>query len=779
MFTVMVFSGNFGWFFSNWGPAFDVRGSNGIDENGQVAHPYDQAQYNDDFPEFVGQRYDYKAYNSVEQFFQTGLINNTAFSIRKNLGNGSAVNASYSYLSDEGFVPGNKLQKHNVGLGATTTLANGLTIRGTFNFVASDRDYPPAGFGFGSNPDAGTAALFSNVLYTPRSIDLFGLPFESPIDGSMVYYRRGSAIQNPRWTLKNAKDHEDIQRFFGNIELSYDLTKWLKATYRIGVDQYVQQQRRSVNKGGSQVPDGIYATSERLNTISDQVLNFTSDFQINQNFNLNVLAGANFRRQTRDQTLAVSQQQFVFDLFTHDNFINHQNSSFIREENTIGAYATATLGYRSFFYVNLQGRNDWTSTLEKENRSVFYPSASVSFIPTEAFASLQGNAWINYLKVRLGYGTSAGYPDPYQTRNVLSTNTNVYIAPNGNVLNTNGVSTRLGNRALTPELHTEIEIGLEARLINNRLGIDFSWYDKRSKDLIIDLDLDPSTGFTNTTVNAAEISNKGIELGLNITPIKGKVTWDIRVNYTRNRNIVQSIAEGVDQVLIAGANSSLGNFAIPGEPYGVMLGDYYERDESGTLLVGSDGNYVISQDIDVIGNPNPEFFTSLINTVTWKGLSFDFQWDYTHRGNIYSVSTATMLARGNTVETSFDRFIPIILPGVKADGQPNDQQAYAGDLGFDQFFGAASGTIFDGTTIRLREMSLSYALPPSVLANTPIGSLSVRIFGENMFYDAVNFPDGVNFDPEVLSLGVGNGKGFDFLTGPTAKKYGVALNLTF
>lgn len=774
------FSGNFGWFFSNWGPSFDVRGNNGIAEDGTIAHPYDQAQYNDDFPEFIGQRYEYRPYSAVEDFFDSGTINNTSVSMRKNLGGGSQVSASYSYLNDEGFVPGNVLEKHNLGLGAVAQLANGLNVKGNFNFVVSDRDYPPASFGFGSNPDAGTASLFSNILYTPRSIDLFGLPFESPIDGSMVYYRRGSAIQNPRWTLKHANDNEDIKRFFGNIELAYDLTDWLKATYRIGVDQYTQQQRRTVNKGGSQVPDGVLATSERLNTISDQVINLTADYQINDDFDLNILAGANFRRETRDQTIAVSTEQFVFGLFTHDNFITHQNFSFTRAENTIGAYATATLGFRSFLYLNFQGRNDWTSTLEKENRSIFYPSGSISFIPTEAIPSLQASRIVNYLKLRVGYGTSAGYPNPYQTRNTLSTFTNVFVTSGGSVLNTNAVSNRLGNANLKPELHSELEFGLEARFLDNRIGIDFSYYNKQSKDLIIDLDLDPSTGFTNTTVNAAEIENTGIELGLNLTPVKGAFQWDVTVNYTRNRNIVQSIAEGVDQVLIDGANSSLGNFALPGQPYGVMLGDFYERDESGRLLVGSDANYIISQDIDVIGDPNPRYRASLINAFSYKGITFDFQWDYIHRGDIYSVSTATMLARGNTVETSFDRFVPIILPGVKAsDGAENDQQAYAGDLGFDQFFGAASGTIFDGTTIRLREVSLAYALPASLLDKTPLGSVSLRFFGENLFYDAVNFPDGVNFDPEVLSLGVGNGRGFDFLTGPTAKKYGVSLNLTF
>ncbi len=781
------FSGNFGWFFSNWGPSFDTRGSNGIADDGTIEHPYDQAQFNDDFPEFIGQRYSYEPYESVEQFFQKGVVANTSLSIDKQLGEYGAVSANYSYLDDEGFTPNNNYTKHNFGLGGRTKLGNGLSIKTTFNYIDSERAAPTASVGFGSNPSG--SSLFANLIYTPRSIDLFGLPYESPVDGSMVYYRRGAAIQNPRWTLDNASDTEQIKRFFGTINLSYELTDWLTATYRVGIDQYTQQQRRAVNKGGSQdlnpfqggtQTDGMLATSTRLNTITDHVANLIYDYRINEDWSLDGIVGLNLRRETRDQNYLFSTSQFVFDLFTHDNFTDHVNSSFQQEENTIGAYGTASLGFRSFLYLNVQARNDWTSTLEKDNRSVFYPSASIAFVPTEAIEALQQNDYINYLKVRVGYGTSAGYPNPYQTRNILSTNTNQWVTAGGSVLNTNSVSDRLGNPNLKPELHRELELGLEGRFIKNRFGVDLSWYNKQSSDLIIDLQLDRSTGFTNTTVNAAELSNKGVELGLNFIPFKGDFYWDITLNYTRNVNIVEAVAEGVDQVVIAGF-SNLGNFAIPGEPYGVIQGLPYERAENGQRLVGVDGNYIPASDIAPIGNPNPNYQANLINTFSYKNLSFGFHWNYIDGGDIYSVTTATMLARGNTVDTDFDRFLPIVQPGVKdSDGvTPNDVQGYAGDLFFRSYFFADEGTIFDGTTIRLREVSLSFDVPTKYLDNSPFGAVSLRFSGENLWYKAVNFPEGVNFDPEVLSLGVGNGRGFDFVTGPTAKKYGVSLNVTF
>lgn len=773
------FSGDFGWFFSNWGPSFDTRGSNGIDENGQIPHPLDQAQFNDDFPEFIGQRYDYRPYKSVENFFQRGVLSNTSIGVDKALGANSSVSFNYSYLADNGFIPDDKntFKKHNFSLGGQTKLENGLQIRSSFNYVDSERQAPPASVGFGSNPSG--ASLFANLVYTPRSIDLLNLPYQSPVDGSMVYYRRGSAIQNPLWTLNNAFDTENISRFFGNISLLYDITDWLSLNYRIGIDQYNQNSQRAINKGGSQVPNGEISTFDRLNRITDHVANFQYDIPLGEDFELDGVVGINLRRETRQENAAFSTNQFVFGLLTHQNFITHNNFSRVREENNIGAYITSTLGYKSFLYVNFQARNDWTSTLEPENRSFFYPSASVAFIPTEAFGALQNNDVVNYLKLRFGYGTSAGYPDPYQTRNVLGANTNSFVTAGGTTLNTNFVSDRLGNRNLLPEVHQELELGIEGRFLQNRVGFDVSLYNKDSRDLIIDLDLDPATGYTNTTVNAASIRNRGIEAGFNIVPFNKEFRWSMDFNFTKNINEVLSVYEGVDQVVIAGF-TNLGNFAVPGERYGVIKGLPFQKDENGKVLVNSAGDYLAGQDIDVIGDPNPDYQLNWINTLSFKGFTFNMQWSYISGGDIYSITTATMMARGNTVDTDVDRFIPVVAPGVLAsDGSPNNIQAYLGDVMFNAYFFADEGAVFDGTVVRMREISLAYDLPASILEKTPFGGISLQVNGENLFYYAPNFPYGVNFDPEVLSLGVGNGRGFDYITGPTARKYGVSLNLTF
>lgn len=787
------FSSGFGWFFSNWGPAFSdlnpssYGGDYQGEKNGQVliTHPLDQGQYNDDVPEFIGAEYPYQPYSSVEDFFQPGLSSNTSISIKSRVGENSSVSATYSYLTEEGFTPNlddlrdngrsNYIDKHNFGLGAQTKLSNGLKLKGTFNFVRTDRLAPITAPAFGGDGNG----LFAAILFTPRSMDLNGLPYQSPIDGSNIYYRRGSPIQNPLWTLNNSGQSEKVQRFFSTTEASYDISPNITLLYRLGMDSYSQTNQRYINKGGPRAPNGELYTAGITNLITDQLFNVLYNFKLSDDLSLDGLLGANLRREVYTETGTSSQNQFVYNLLTHDNFIEHNAYSFGVEENTIGVFATASLGYKNFVYLNLQGRNDWTSTLEDGNNSIFYPSASLSFVPTDAFEALTNNRFLNYLKLRVGYGTSAGYPSPYRTRNTLGSATNVFVDRDGAILNTNSVSDVLGNRNLMPELFEEYEAGLEARLLNNRIGIDLSVYQKIGNDLIINLPLDPATGFGSTTVNAAEVENRGIELGLNLTPISGEFRWDITLNYTRNISEVNSIFPGIDQVITSGY-SNLGNAARPGEPYGVFIGTSFLKNEEGQYIVDNQGAYQSSGLTEVIGDPNPDFTANWINNISWKGFSLGFQWQYIQGGDIYSSTVQALLARGNTVDTDVDRNIPVIMPNaVKADGTPNDIQTYMGDTFFRAYFFANEGGVFDGTVLRLREVSLGYVLPKSLLDKTPFGTLGITISGENLWYNAPNFPVGINFDPEITSVGVGNGRGFDFRTAPTAKKYGVTLTATF
>jgi len=220
-----------------------------------------------------------------------------------------------------------------------------------------------------------------------------------------------------------------------------------------------------------------------------------------------------------------------------------------------------------------------------------------------------------------------------------------------------------------------------------------------------------------------------------------------------------------------------------------MYGSSWLRSPDGFKVVSGIGEYLTSGKNEVIGDPNPNYTLSWLSNLSWKGLSVGFMWQYIDGGDVYSSTVQALLARGNTTDTDVDRYTPIIMPnavkqsGTDSNGDPvyvpNDIQTYMGDTFFVAYFYASEGGIFDGTVIRLREVSLSYVLPQKLIQNTPFGRIAISLSGENLFYYAPNFPKGIHFDPELNSTGVGNGRGWDYRTAPTSKKYGVNINLTF
>jgi outer membrane receptor protein involved in Fe transport len=699
------------------------------------------------------------------------------------------VSGNFTRYDDKGFIPGNDLRKYTAGLGGSTKLTNRFTISGVVNYATTNFQTPPNSASTGSGPQyANYPGIFADVMYTPRSIDLQGLPFENPLTGESVYYRPANDIQNPRWTAKYVRFTENVQRVFGNLALRYEALKNLNFTYRIGLDNYNNFNTLQAPKGGVQVPLGVYRTTNSRNTILNHEGLVNYNTQLSSNWDFSVTGGGQLRRNMYNQDGMFSQNQLVFNLFNHNNFVNHvhtsengSNMDYKAESISMGLFAEANFGYKDFLYTTVGGRQSWVSTLESENNNLFYPSASLSFIPTSAIEGLRNNRTFNYIKTRVSYATSARFPDPYTTRQALSIGSNLFTTPNGTQVNANSIPNRLPNPGLKPELLREFEAGLETRLINNRVSLDFTWYNRESKDQIIAQQIDPSTGFTTKEINVGGVRNRGIEIGLNINPVRGRsLNWDFTVNFTRNRNEVTELLEGVKQIPVAGF-TDLGGFAIKGQPLGIMQGYYVQRDpKSGQRIVDAQGNYLTSTEIGIIGDPNPDFKTSLINNLSWKGLSFRMQWDYTHGGDIYSATIRSLLARGLTKDTEFDRFQPLILPGVKQDGTPNDIQGNAFTVYFNSLgFGPADVSVFDGTVIRLREASLSYNLPASLLNKTPFGGISFTFSGQNLWYNAPNTPKYMNFDPETSGLGAGSYRGFEFITGPSSRRLGGSIRVTF
>lgn len=789
----------FGWFYSNWGPSFQRDGvagygnSSSIDENGTVPHPYSTAARGTGipqaFPEFQGVRYEFKPYNSVENFFRTGVVTNTSVNASGNSDDGKvAFNVSAGHLEDEGFTPGNKITRNTLGVGGRAELSNDFTISGTMNFSRTDFKSPPISAGDGNTVFVGGGpSIFSNVFFTPRNVDLMGLPFQNPIDGSSVYYRQGNDIQHPLWTVANASTQQLTNRVFGNAGISYKIDENLNLSYRFGIDMYSENNVSYQNKGGSTsdtgVRSGFYSTYNNTNTIWDHNFSLNGDYDLSEQFGLSFNLGATTRRTVFDQNGVTSSGQQVFGILRHFNFQLQDEIQYFEEQNIAGVYAQAEVDFNNYLYLTVAGRNDWVSNLAVENRSIFYPSASVSFLPTAAIEGLRGNDVINFLKLRAGYGTSANFPTGYPIANRLFLDTQRWLGDSGSFIASNTTDFALGNPDLKPETLSELEFGIESRWLNNRIDLNASYYNRVTKDLIVNRDLDASTGYTSTQTNIGEISVKGLEVDLGIDVIQSGApdgfNWELNTNFSTVDPVVKDLGVDTDIIVYAGF-SNLGNAAIPGKPLGTIVGSRILRNENGDFVTNSQGDYVVEEGQFEIGNPNPDYILNIGSSMYFKNFSFDFLVSHTAGGDIYSQTIATVLGRGLTTDTE-DRLNSFILPGVNQDtGEENTIQINNSQYYFDNvLFGPDELQIYDGSVIRLQEVSLGYSLPATALDKTPFGSVKITFSGYNLYFEAYNTPEGTNFDPNVAALGVGNGQGFDFLSGPSSKRYGLSIQASF
>ncbi|NQZ42899.1 MAG: SusC/RagA family TonB-linked outer membrane protein [Flavobacteriaceae bacterium] len=789
----------FGWFFSNWGPSFDRGGvagwgnSTSFDDAGTLPHPYSTASFAAAFPEFQGARYQWQAYDNFANFFKTGTVSTTSVNITGASDDGKiSYNANYGYLKDIGFTPGNSLNRNNFGIGGRAQLSNKFTVTGALNYARTKFISPPVALSQGNGATGGGSSVFGDLFFTPRSVDVAGLPFQNPIDGSSVYYRQNNSIQHPLWTVNNSGTRQETNRVFGNMGLQYDLSDNLNLIYRVGIDNYNESNVNFQNRGGVnsnsndiRLQSGIYETWNNVNTIWDHNFALNGDYDLTEKVGATFNVGFNGRRETFDQSGVSSDGQQAFGVLRHFNFLNQNEIQGSFERNVIGLYGQVEFDYDNILYLTLAGRNDWVSNLAKDNRTLFYPSASLSFVPTTAFTDLKGDA-LGYLKFRAGYGTSAGFPDQnsdsYPVANRLSLDTQDFQDNTGTNIVSNSTGLTLGNPNLKPEQVSEIELGIESRWWDNRISLDVSVFQRTTTDLIVSQPLDPSSGFFRTNTNVGEIKGEGIEIDLGLNLIRSEdngFNWNTNINFTANETEVTDLGNDTDLIVYSGFGN-LGNAAIEGEPLGVIYGSRVLRDAEGNLVVNAAGDYVQDSQDGVIGDPNPDWVANMINTLSYKNFSLGFQLNYTQGGDIYSSTIATLLGRGLITET-LDRENTFILQGVQqSDGRVNDVQINNSDYYFNNIlFGPSELQVYDATVIRLQEVSLGYSLPQKFLDKTPFGSLSITLSGQNLWWDAVNTPDGANFDPNVSGTGVGNGFGFDFLNGPSSRRYGLSVKASF
>ncbi|MBC3786677.1 SusC/RagA family TonB-linked outer membrane protein [Spirosoma utsteinense] len=742
-----------------------------------------------------GETRPYQAYpNNVRDFFRQGsVLQNTA-----NISGGDATrnfNISLGNTSQQGITDNSKFTRSNVQLGGGAKLNNGLSISGTGTYVQTVQRGAALGNG---------GSAYGQISRIPRSYDLPNEPFQNA-SGQSIYFL--TTANNPNWSLQNTTLDSQVDRFFGNFTLGYDVTKWLNVTYRVTGDTYTDRRKGISNIGAVRAPQGevIQNNFFRSELNGDLLINAKINKVFLEGLSANLLLGNNIN-QRKFQNASVYGEQLTIPGFPNVSnaavFTQSAESSQVRR--LVGNYAQLSLAYNNYLFLELSGRADQSSTLPVANNTYFYPAASVSFVPTDAF-KVQSDV-LSYAKVRASVARVGRDADPYLLNSVYTKSSfgnnvaavNFPVSFGGSSVPGFAIDSRIGNQGLTPEFVTSTEVGLNLGFFNNRLSIDAAYFNTRSTNQIFNVSVSPSSGYDTRTTNVGELQNRGIELVLSATPIRSNgFKWDVNLNFTRIRNKVVSIAPGVLQSGITGDGFiGITPSIVQGQPYGVIVSSANPRvqntDINNKATYDASGQYVGQLIINPtsgqfapviagqpLSNPNSNWTAGLTNTFSYKGFTLSALVDTRQGGQLFSFAAVDYRSTGSLSVTGIDRDQPRILPGViqNADGtfRPNNIQLSA--QGYWQGLGglASEASVFDATVYRLREVALNYTLPKSIIGHTPFGGISVGVSGRNLYFYAPNY----YADPEVNTQGAGNIQGLDLSGPPNTRNYGVNVRLTF
>jgi TonB-linked SusC/RagA family outer membrane protein len=755
------------------------------------------------YPERAGTLVPYRAYpNNVKDFFRTGNVFENSVTVSGGSDKTTLV-ATVSRLKQDGYIPNSEFQRTNFSLGGTTILENKLTVGGNFAYTNTVQNGPAGG----ANNAIGNATAFGRTMFLGRNWDLQGQPFEDPNTRANVFFISTNQANNPYWSTKYDGFKSNVHRFVSGLNASYDILDWLNASYKIGINNYSQRDLEWF-RPGSRGAGGVGQIISNDITFTEIESNFllSANRRITEDLDIRLILGHNVNQRTTDNQAFQGRNMVDFDILDLDNTSNviPFGGTYSRRR-LYGVFADATIGYRDYAFLTLTARNDWSSTLPRANRSFFYPAVSGSFIFTDALNLNSGI--LTSGKLRASWGKVGNDAPPYSLAPTYSINLGASQNLIGGIADNDfpfrglpaaTLSNTEFNPNLKPEYTRSIEFGTELQFFSGRAGLDVTLYHTRTTDQIGQLSLPTSSGFHFYFTNFGAMSNKGIEVGLDLTPVllTNGFRWNVYTTFTRNLNIVDELAPGLQEIEIQGLfGGGVVPVLRPGQPYGLIRGSVSARDDEGNLLIDpSNGQLISSNTPAIIGNPNPDFLMGVTNTLSWKGLSVSAVIDYRHGGDLYSVTNTEMLGRGVTKDTE-NREMNWVIPGVL--GNPNTQQPILDDNGNkipnniqietnDLYFGNSFATnsqdewsVWDATVIRLREVSLGYELPQTLLTKTPFGSVRLSLTGRNLWYRAPNFPKASNFDPETSTFGNLNFQGFEYSTAPSVRRYGVNLRVTF
>lgn len=730
-------------------------------------------------------------YDNYDSFFRTGLTASNGISMSG--GNESATYfVSFSNLTSNGVVPLSTWSRSNVKVSGSAAIAPNFRASANLNYVNSG--------GTRIQQGSNTSGVMLGLTRTPPTFDNAGGFGQDAVDNPEAYmfadgtqrtYRGGVGYDNPFWTVNMNPFEDDVNRFFGNLQFDWGLFTGIDLMYRIGVDFYNDRRHQQFAINSRTLPAGqVFEDQHNVKDItSDLILTFTYD--LSDEWNMQFLLGNNMY-STYSQQLYVQGDGLGSAGFYHlSNTASQITRESVGQKRTAAFYGDLRFSFKNALFINVTGRNEWSTSLPEANNSFFYPSVSISAVLTELMPDLKSDV-LSYLLVR-GNWAQVGKDAPiYGTVTVYNQAFYNDGWTNGVSFPYNGTigymqSNTLGNPDLKPEMTTSIEFGFDVRFFENRLGLDLTYYDQTSKDQIFGVPVAASSGYLSQIKNAGEINNNGFEIVLNATPlIIDEFRWDLTVNFTKNNIEVISLAPGVDNIFLGGFEGSSVR-AVAGLPYGSIFGFGWLRNENGDVVIDDDPNSagygypILDPEEKAFGSANPDWMMGFRNTFSWKGFSLSALLDIRQGGVLWNGTRGALYYFGTHEETEI-RGSTKVFEGVKqSDGSTNDIVAAMDEnwLAFGNgngFFGSnTEDFIEDASWIRLREVTLAYTFPATMMSSTPFSGLTLSFTGRNLWLST----DYTGVDPETSLLGADNAQGIDYFNMPGTRSYVFSASLNF
>ncbi|AUC86754.1 SusC/RagA family TonB-linked outer membrane protein [Polaribacter sp. ALD11] len=752
----------------NWGPRFDGRlvdASETYDDGRVWQVPFSPIK------------------DRNKNFFDTGVTTRHGVSLSAGDETGDFL-MSLDQTNVSGIVPKDKFNRTNFRLKSSKQMGN-LKVGGNFSFYRSHSNTVGSG-GRQGRP------VYWNVLNTPLHIPLSEM--KNWRDGEFTrnevsYFR---FYENPYFIIDTQRNYADYTEFTLIADAEYKFTDNLKATLRAGYTSGTNETTRefggfnyafklgdayaNMDPYGPSNADGL-STSTRINT--DFIVNYQKD--VSTDFNINATVGHNMRMTSGKEINVSGTNLFIPDFYNvstrSGELVGDESYSQLRK---MAVYADVTLGFKDFLFLNLTGRNDFTSTLPTDNNSYFYPGAGVSFVASEAFPAITSDNGLSFLKASFNITKTGNDPAAYAANNIFFVPDNY---PYGNTVGLSQSST-VADPELNPEFTTSLEAGLDFRLFKNRVNANITGYKTNSTDQLAPVNISTASGATRLYTNIGEIQNLGIEVDLSGTLIRSEdFTWDLGLNYSGYKSEVISLKDGVDKVDLGGfADAQI--IARVGSPYPMISTTDYERDSQGRVVVGANGDPIQAAGNVDQGQTSPTATMGFNTTLKYKNFTFYAVMDYRTGAVFFNGIVDALEFTGLTQHSATSGRQPFVFPNsVYSDGgtgfveNTNRLTSNGGNAFWSAYNNVKSNYVTDASIIKIREVLLSYSFNKDVIDAIGVSDLSIGAYGRNLFTFR---PDSnVYTDPEFnFTEGNAIGIGTQAQTPPT-RQFGLTLNVKF